>query len=145
MISINPTSFKILVLILLCTCTIIFFNNYLKISRGWPGVAGECRFPRWARSLEALQNGHHLVCWKQYRCQTTRYICIESTSLSQVILAPQCFKLLRLSCDIKTQNIIGGDKDWKTARVVLISHSKEGTEIYSLPCILAQQPGLAIT
>jgi len=135
------STIKTVVLILLSTCTIIFFNNYERYQ-----VVG----PELLENTD-LRNG--LDHWKHPGTGITLHskngalakleatTPIQSPSLSQVIRAFYGYQLLRLSCDIKTQNIIGGDKDWETARVVLISHNKEGEAMYDLPHVLANQRG----
>ncbi len=138
MIDINRSIFNVVVLILLSVCTIIFFNHYERYQ---------------AVNLELLENADLLEHWKHsgtgitYPSENKTIAKLDassptdSPSLSQIIRPPFYSQLLRLSCDIKTQNIMGGDKYWKAARVILVTHNQEAVAMYSLPHILVHQRG----
>lgn len=49
--------------------------------------------------------------------------------------------LLLLSCDIKSQQVVGGQLDWETARVVMISYDHAGKPRYERPHLLANLTG----
>ena len=50
----------------------------------------------------------------------------KSVSLTQIIPEPSRFKLLRLSGEVRTENVVPGKKGWQRARLILSSHDKDG-------------------
>jgi VanZ family protein len=137
----NYPTIKTVVLILLSTCTIIFFNNYGRYQVVGPELLENADLRNELEHWEHTGTGITVYSKNEVPAKLDATTSIQSPSLSQAIRPFHGFQLLRLSCDIKTQNIIGGDKDWETARVVLISHNKEGEEMYYLPHVLANQRG----
>lgn len=64
-----------------------------------------------------------------------------SVSATQTLTAPSGQRLLFLSCEARTANVIPGTKRWETARVVLVPLSPEGKARHDVPHMLASLHG----
>lgn len=49
--------------------------------------------------------------------------------------------LLRLACDVKTIDVVGGGQPWETARIVLLSYDQNGRPLYERPHNLVARKG----
>jgi len=132
---------KTLVLILLSFCTIWLFNVYDRYVFVGQELLENAAFnnglDHWTRSSKGISlSDESRAIVKLHASSPT-----DSIALSQEIHGPQHTKLLRLSCNIKTHNIIGGNAYWKAARVVFIQRNHQGKMMYSLPHLLAYPRG----
>lgn len=143
LIPVIPTSFKILFLLVLSACTIIFFNYYERYHIVGPELLENADFRDGLQHWERSGLGIALPAGGAGVAKLHVQSPIKHASLYQVVQAPYHFKLLCLSADIKTLNVVSGDKSWETARVVLVSHNRAGEAMYFLPHILTQQRGNA--
>lgn len=134
----NPTLPKILFLLFFSIFTILFFNHYDRYIVVGPELIQNPDFSQgngWKQSSPSIS----LTPENQGMALLTAHSQTEAPSLSQTLPVPGQSNLLRLSCDIKTKNIIAGNKYWKSARVVMLQRNSRGEPMYSLPHILASQ------
>lgn len=141
MILLSPGYLKAVVVALLSVCTIIFFNHYQRYHITGQEILENADFADGSDRWGFSGSGHVLTSENGGVAKLDAPSAGESQSLFQVIHGQYTSQLLRLSCEIKTQNIIGGDHAWKAARVALVSHNKAGEAMYNLPHILANQTG----
>jgi VanZ family protein len=119
----------------------MFFNFYERYQSVGPELIENADF---SKRLAHWQHTGNVSVFTQNdeviaKLETT--VPVESAYLSQIIRPSDQTRLVKLGCEIKTENIINGDMGWKTARVVLVSFNAEGDAMYSLPHVLVRQQG----
>lgn len=127
----ESTAYKVLALLLLCLGTIALFNNFERYLVIGPELLTDNRFQdklqQWQYSSPGTsvpQPGSGIAVLQSENPD-------DIISLTQTISKVDFFKLLRLSCELKTSNIPLHEGGWNVARVVLVSNNREGEPVYS--------------
>ncbi|MHB8473027.1 MAG: VanZ family protein [Gammaproteobacteria bacterium] len=136
----SQTFLKILVLVVLCVSTILFFNCYNRYNVVGIELLANADFHQGLSHWAAAATGPS-ISEKGGMVALSAASPSESVSLSQTISNSRRFKLLRLSCTIKTQNVVGGDEYWKAARIALVQRNARDEDMYFIPHILTSQWG----
>lgn len=66
---------------------------------------------------------------------------VRSAWSGQTVRGPFPHQLLLLRCEMKTEAVVKGPKDWNTARVVLLSKNAAGKAMYDRPHVLKYLDG----
>jgi VanZ family protein len=137
----NASLFKILMLILMSFCSIVFFNFYERYQSVGPELIENADLSKGFAHWKITGNVSVLNLQNEKIAKLETTLPVESAYLSQIIRPSDQTRLVKLGCEIKTENIINGDTSWKTARIVLVSFNAAGEAMYSLPHVLVRQQG----
>ena len=135
----HPTSFlksitcRVTALLLLSISTILLFNLHEKYTVSGPELLHNASFDNNLAEWEHTKHGVSPIVPAVGGVRLHSVIPSTSVQISQVIPGAEHYPLLRLSCDIKTQNVAAGQKQWMMARVLLVSHNLKGKPMYHLP------------
>jgi len=118
----NSVSCKVTALLLLAIGTILFFNLYEKYVVIGPELIRNAHFDNnlaeWEHSRYGISPLIPSVDGIRLHSEAPSMV----IQISQFIPGAERYPLLRISCDTKTHNVSEGQKQWMTARVVLVSH-----------------------
>jgi VanZ like family len=123
---------KVVALLLLCLGTIALFNDFERYLVG-PELLTDNRFQ------EKLEHWQHPSPEVTVPVPGYGIAVLQSknpdvvTHLNQTISNVDNFKLLRLSCDIKSLNIQAQDMEWRVAHILLFSNDRDGNPVDSRP------------
>jgi hypothetical protein len=133
------TQIKVTALLLLALGTILFFNYHERYAVVGPELIRNAHFhpplPEWKHSARGVT------------IPAPGTVELQSTSpdvtihITQDIPDARRFALLRLTCQTATRNVRQGIKPWMTARVILLSHDRDGKPLYRLPHTLTNRLG----
>lgn len=137
----SSASFKVLALLALSLCTILFFNLYDRYVVIGPELLKDNRFHENLRDWAHSSHGVSIITPGAGIASLHSGNPNNIVALSQQIPGIERYLLLKLACDIKTLNIPPHQGSWNTARVVLISHDHKGSPMYHLPHALANLSG----
>lgn len=137
----NSAIFKISMLILMSCCSILFFNGYERYQLVGPELIENADFSKGLAHWQHTGNVSIFALNNEMIAKLETTVPIESAFISQFIRPSGHTRLVKLGCEIKTEDIINGDTSWKTARIVLVSFNAAGEAIYSLPHVLVRQQG----
>lgn len=137
----NSAFFKNLTLILMSCCSIVFFNFYERYQLVGPELIENADWSNGLAHWQHTGNVSVLPLQKEVIAKLETAVPVESAYMSQIIRPSIQTRLVKLDCEIKTENIVNGDMSWKTARVVLVSFNAAGEAMYSLPHVLVRQEG----
>lgn len=118
--------------LLLCLISISFFDGYPRYQAIGPELLRDPKLASLAdwggqrAQVKQDDNGAMLIADDSQR----------SVWLSQAFAGPFPGLLLLLRCEMKTENVVKGIKDWETARVVLLSKNAAGKAMYDRPHVL---------
>jgi len=137
----RSVSCKVTVLLLLSIGTILLFNLHEKYAVSGPELLRNAGFDNNIAEWELTPHGISTIVPAAGSVRLHSEIPVTSVKITQYVPGAARYPLLRLSCDIKTQNVAEGQERWMTARVLLVSHDSQGKPMYHLPHTLINLSG----
>ncbi len=137
----KSASYKLLAVLLLCVGTILLFNDFDQYRVIGPELLTNNRFQEQLNHWQYSKPGVSIsppgsgVAFLQSENP------LGIINLSQTIANVDYFRLLRLSCDLKSLDIPPHDEGWHVARVVLFSNDHDGKPVYTRAHHLASLTG----
>ncbi len=137
----EPTTYKVLALLLLCLGTIELFNDFDRYLVIGPELLTDNRFQK------KLDHWWHSNQGTSVPVPGSGIAVLQSENpadiigLTQTIANVDYFKLLRLSCELMTLDMPLHEKEGHMARVVLVSNDRDGEPVYSRPHLMAGLSG----
>jgi len=135
----NQLRLKVFFVILICLTSIGFFNGY---PRYLPVGAELLRNPQLQGDLSAWQASPRLV--QPIDGGGAMLSAADGNGMvvvGQSVSSDFPGSLLLLSCEMRSKNVVNGIRDWETARVILVSHDRNGKPMYQRPHLLAAISG----
>ncbi|MBS3952294.1 MAG: VanZ family protein [Methylomicrobium sp.] len=119
----------------------MFFNFYERYQLVGPDLIENADWSNGLAHWQYTGNVSVLPLQNEVIAKLETTVPVESAFISQIIRPSGQTRLVKLRCEIKTENIVNGDTSWKTARVVLVSFNAAGEAMYDLPHVLVHQEG----